>query len=83
MPGLEDVGGGPQVEVQLVDLPRLHQFRLGERLAIAGTQDTIREDLSAAIGVHIDEFAGKVSIACRRGDIQHQFDGASHLYRLL
>lgn len=37
MSDLEDVGGGPQVEVQLVDLLRLQQFRLGERLAIAGT----------------------------------------------
>ena len=83
MPRLEDVGGGPQIEMQFVDLSWLQQFRLGERLAIAGAQNAIREDFSAVIGVQVHQFTREVAIACRRGDIQHQFDGASHLYRLL
>ena len=64
MPDLEDVGGGPQVEVYLVHVPWLQQLRLGERLAIASTQNTIREDFSTTIGGDIDEFACKVRIAC-------------------
>ncbi len=72
VPHLEKVRGGPQIQAQFVNLPRLQHFRRGERLAITGTQDAIREDLRAAIGIHVDQFASEISITGRRGDIQHQ-----------
>ena len=55
VPRLEQVRGGPQIQTQFVDLLRLEQFRLGERLAITGTQDAIGEDFRATIAIHIDQ----------------------------
>ena len=62
MPRLEQVRGGPQIQVQFVDLSWLQQVRLGERLAIAGAQDPIGENLRAPIGVHVHQLAGEVGI---------------------
>ena len=75
----KDICSRAQVDVQLIDTARLHQYRMCKGFAIPSTQNSISEQLSPSIGININQFAGKVGIAGGRGDIEYQLNWAYDL----
>ncbi len=56
------VARGPQVNGELVDLPRIHQVRFLRRIAIAGADNSLRQILRESIRAHIHQFGGEVGV---------------------
>jgi hypothetical protein len=62
MTGLKDIAGGPQVDGVGVDLARLDGLWTGGGLPITRSDNTIREVLGKAAGMHINQLGGEVRI---------------------
>src|SRR3954447_4253290 len=79
---LEDVAGGPKINLEFVDLIWSYERSLLLRIPILGTNDSLSEILSEAVRRHIHELAGEIGIRSRRARKQFQRDWPCHFHIL-
>jgi len=72
--GLEEVGGRPQVNGDLVYLTGGDQLGLLFGVAVADPLDAVGEVDRAAVGEDVDEFAGEVGVGCGGDEEEPQPD---------
>src|SRR5260370_5602206 len=70
MPLQKHVARGQHVDLELVGLARLQQFRPAEALAIARSHDPFRQINCPPVRIDIDELGDKVGIRSIRGGVQ-------------
>src|SRR4051812_7856604 len=59
---LEQVAGGPEVNVELVDLVRRQQVLLPKGFVVAPANNSLEQDFGVAVGSDVYDFARKVGV---------------------
>src|SRR5579862_1521331 len=76
---LEDVGGGPEVDGNFVDLIGIHQVGLFVGVAVAHAEDAVGEIFGEAVGGDVNKHGGEVGVDGGRFDPGFEGDGAGNL----
>src|SRR6266566_4269018 len=83
MPLQKYVACGQHIDLELVNLAWLHQFRPAKALAIPRSHDPFRQINRSPVWIDIDELGDKVCVRSVRGGIQRQFQRSSDLDLLI
>ena len=73
---VEDIAGGPEVEIEFVDLAWVQELGFLGGIAVARADNSFSQVLREAIGPDIDQFGGEVGVDRGGFRIELQRDGA-------
>ena len=62
MTGQEDIAGSPEIDGELINLSRVHEFGFCLGTSVAHPENAVRQVLGKSIGPDIDQLGRKVSI---------------------